>query len=187
MGAVPEIGGADVQERVDRAGGSSRVRSRVGRVDGLADRDGCLAWGEGSHAVCIARQSPLWADALREGAIAVRRGCGWEGFGGLRGDGGERRNNLETMLTISTLIVLKPDETMVSIPQEEPGCEFVLSSQHPEMETGAMACGCVVCICKCHEHDFLVIHRLVSEGKCVIAAVFSAQQDTRMEDGDVLN
>lgn len=39
-----EIGGADTQERVDRAGGSSRIRIGVCWVGGLADLLGSLAW-----------------------------------------------------------------------------------------------------------------------------------------------
>lgn len=37
VGVLFETGGADIQERVDRAGGSSRVLTGVGWFGGLAD------------------------------------------------------------------------------------------------------------------------------------------------------
>ena len=51
-----EIGGADTLERVDRAGGSSRILIGVGWSDGLAD---LLRW----------TRRPFGADASLDGAI----------------------------------------------------------------------------------------------------------------------
>lgn len=55
VGLMFEIRGADTQERVDRAGGSSRVLAGVGWLGGFVDLLDCLALREVSDGVRVIR------------------------------------------------------------------------------------------------------------------------------------
>lgn len=67
-----DIGAADTQERVDRAGGSSRITSGVGWLGGLADLClGCRAWRGVAGGVLAAAWFPFRTDAFLGGAISI--------------------------------------------------------------------------------------------------------------------
>lgn len=81
VGVMFEIEGADTQERVDRAGGSSRAAMGVGWPVGLADLLlECLALRGVAGGVFAAVGAPFCTVSLLDGAIGLGLGCYGVGF-----------------------------------------------------------------------------------------------------------
>lgn len=81
LGVMFWIEGADTQERVDRAGGSSRAAMGVGWSVGLADLLlKCLASRGVAGGVFAAVGAPFCTGSLLDGAMGLGRGCYGVGF-----------------------------------------------------------------------------------------------------------
>lgn len=69
---VFKIEGAENEERVECAGGSSRARTGVGWLGGLADLlFDCLVFPGAAGGTCAAARPSLWTDPFLDGAIVL--------------------------------------------------------------------------------------------------------------------